>query len=74
MIIGMGFEGIVQDADIATPLQRSDVLFEEFPVVGSLTLRQKKLSFWVQFLYYPRVFHGCCSDAITLSTISNFKF
>lgn len=85
MIIGMGFEGIVQDADIATPLQRSDVLFEELPIVRSLTLRQKELSFWVQFLY-PGVFHGCCFSAEEAPSLSltltlrcyyapkNFKF
>lgn len=70
MIIGMGFESIVQDADIATPLQRSDVFFEELPVVLSLALGEKELSFWVQFLY--SVFHGCCSSS-TSSLLTDDK-
>ena len=70
MIIGVRFEGIVQDADIATPLQRSDVLLEEFPVVLSLTLGAKELSFWVQFLY-PSVFHRRCLFLYHLTSSSN---
>lgn len=70
MIIGVGFEGIVQDGDIATPLQRFDVLFEEFPVVLSLALGAKELGFWVQFLY-PRVFHSRCFFVYHLTSSCN---
>lgn len=48
MIVVVGFEGVVQDANFAASLQGPHVLLEKLPLVPSPSLREKKLRLWIQ--------------------------
>ena len=47
VIIGVGFEGFVQDVYFSTSLQWPDVLLENFPLVSCPFLWHKKLCLWI---------------------------
>lgn len=71
MIVGVRFESVVQESDVAAFLQWPNVLFECFPLVPSLSLRCQKLCLWVQILNLS-VRHCCWSVKPSSSSPSVF--
>lgn len=55
----MGLEGVVEEVDVASPLQWPHVFLEGLPLVTTLSLRQQKLRLWVHLLVLP-LRHCCC--------------
>lgn len=47
LMVGVRFESVVENTNIATSLQWSDVLLEKLPLKSSLLLRIKKLCLWI---------------------------
>jgi len=66
LVIGVGVEGVVQEVDIASSLERPHVLLEGLPLVPVLPLRRQKFRLWVYccYLLHLGLRHCCCSESI----------